>query len=91
MSETIIKYMAHDPKCQCYSGNHIWDLDYEKENKTERYCLCCEHFFPTFTSHEAELDDMDSLIEFNSPGITYNNEPAVINKGISKGKVVRRG
>lgn len=80
--------MAHD-KCGCMQGYHIWDAEYEKSSKGDRYCLCCEHYF---LSDEGEENAADSAIEW--PHDSKNNNPEIKPKPrptMSKGKIVRRG
>jgi hypothetical protein len=88
-SNTLQHYHgSHSDGCGCMIGNHIWDTPYENEVKSERWCICCEHFYP---SDETEFDGLDSAIEIS--GSIINPKP--ISKhdskgGIRKGKIVRR-
>jgi hypothetical protein len=73
--------------CECMQGNHIWDLLYDKEVKSERYCICCEHFF---FSEDIEDRAVDNAII--CPGLLNNsNSKSPSPRGFSKGKIVRRG
>lgn len=72
----------------CWAGHHIWDEKYDEEVKSERWCVCCEHFF---ASDASEMSSMDDAIEF--PGqITNPVKPSEKKpgKGMSKGIIKRR-
>lgn len=77
----------HHVGCGCLQGQHIWDEDYDDKN--EKWCVCCEHFFPT---EDAEIEALDSAIEWPDGS---SNKPATESKnkqpdGMRKGKIVRR-
>ena len=66
-------------------GNHIWDLEYDRLVKSERYCVCCEHFF---LSDDTEDDLADNAIEL--PGKPTKSKNPSSGGGLNKGKVRRR-
>lgn len=79
--------MCKNGKCGCFSENHIWDTDYDKQIKSERYCICCEHFF---LSQEAEDDTLDGVIELSEKTNNSTKTPVISISGMNKGKIVRR-
>jgi hypothetical protein len=77
----------HHSGCGCMQGHHIWDLEFDKEAKHERYCVCCDHFF---LSEDAEDNAADNAIEM--PGKINKSEPKspISAGGLNKGKIRRR-
>lgn len=75
--------MSHNPNCKCFSGSHIWDLDYDKQMTSERYCICCEHFFASEVIEEKNLDVAIQIMN----NIDGADKPITFNK--NKGKIKR--
>jgi len=80
---------GHTSNCGCMQGHHIWDLDYEKETRGEKWCVCCEHFYH---GDDFEADTLDDGIEM--PSTTSNKKPSPKSErkpgGLNKGKIKRR-
>lgn len=73
--------MIHND-CGCMRGHHIWDIQYEKEVKSEKWCICCEHFFLSDDIEETATDDVVNGKETSSNSHNSN--------GLKKGKIIRR-
>jgi hypothetical protein len=71
------------------SGIHLWDLEYEKEVSSERYCIACGHYF---TADENEDNATSDSIEWKTG--TLLNKPIEALKpvatGLNKGIIKRR-
>lgn len=79
---------SHSAGCGCFSGNHVWDNDYD--GKGERWCVCCEHFYGG--NDDAEFAAVENAIEMNETISNKKPAPKPESKpsGFSKGKIVRR-
>lgn len=64
-----------DNKCMCQQGIHVWDFDYEQEQKNEKYCLCCNYFF---LSNEKEEKNGDDIIQFSNK--SRNKKKSKVNR-----------
>ena len=81
--------MSHD-KCGCTQGKHIWDTDYDQPASSERWCVCCEHFF---LAEDGEDAAADNAIEWKNDSIINkpkNSQPSNNNIAMNKGVIRRR-
>jgi hypothetical protein len=73
-------YGTHGDDCGCWRGDHIWDMQIENQLKSERFCVCCEHYF---LSEDAEDKATDNAIDY--PGKpTKSKQPGGFSKGVIK-------
>lgn len=72
----------HNNNCECNNSIHIWDDNYDQQVKSERFCLCCEHYF---LSEDAEELATTAAIELPSQTSKDKKIP-----GIKKGVIRRR-
>lgn len=75
--------------CLCFSGQHIWDEKYEQEVKSEKWCLCCEHFFP---AEDVEDNLADEAIIWKEGSLLNKpqSNPSSGSKSFAKGVIKRR-
>lgn len=71
----------------CHNNKHIWDLNYEKESKSERLCISCGHIFP---SEDKEIGSIDNAISWPNTSIYFSPQKPISPGGLSKGKIIRR-
>ncbi len=74
----------------CMLGIHVWDITYETQVTSERYCLACGHFFAADDTEDNAADD--SIVWKTGSLLTkpanHTKAPAT---GLNKGLIKRRG